>query len=168
MGEKWLEAYKPKQLAKLYVILRVKSLYKSLKCLLACPENREQGGWRDIWWELRVEASQPYNLNQSSVTSHVQVLVCNPSNVPVTGPSTFFQKLPTHLDCQELGLQSIHCSFSTGRQQSLTGKTQNSFRVWIETDLNSSTVNPFLSEWLSEMFKTMITSWPWRPKLKKI
>ncbi|XP_034400240.1 DUF4554 domain-containing protein [Cyclopterus lumpus] len=38
------------------------------------------------------------------------VLVCGPSNVPVTGPSTVLQNLPAHLDLQELGLHGLHCS----------------------------------------------------------
>ncbi|XP_041652851.1 DUF4554 domain-containing protein isoform X2 [Cheilinus undulatus] len=40
----------------------------------------------------------------------IQVLVYSPSTVPVTGPSTFFQTLPAHLDCEDLGLHSLHCS----------------------------------------------------------
>ncbi|XP_031718734.1 type 2 DNA topoisomerase 6 subunit B-like isoform X1 [Anarrhichthys ocellatus] len=42
----------------------------------------------------------------------IQVLVCGPSNVPFTGPSTLLQNLPAHLDCQELGLHGLHCSSS--------------------------------------------------------
>ncbi|XP_068451501.1 type 2 DNA topoisomerase 6 subunit B-like [Clinocottus analis] len=38
------------------------------------------------------------------------VLVCGPSNVPVTGPSGVLRNLPAHLDCQELGLHGLHCS----------------------------------------------------------
>ncbi|KAM3612246.1 uncharacterized protein V6R79_005281 [Siganus canaliculatus] len=38
----------------------------------------------------------------------VYVLVCSPSNVPVTGPSTFFHNLPAHLDCQDLELRGLH------------------------------------------------------------
>ncbi|XP_068596796.1 type 2 DNA topoisomerase 6 subunit B-like [Brachionichthys hirsutus] len=50
----------------------------------------------------------------------VYVLVSSPSNVPVTGPSTFLQNLPSHLDCQELGLQGLRCSSSSnGRKQTL-------------------------------------------------
>ncbi|XP_074504782.1 type 2 DNA topoisomerase 6 subunit B-like [Sebastes fasciatus] len=48
--------------------------------------------------------------NLATQLTHIQVLVCSPSNVPVTGPSTFLQNLPAHLDCQELGLHGIHCS----------------------------------------------------------
>ncbi|KAM9356696.1 type 2 DNA topoisomerase 6 subunit B-like [Symphorus nematophorus] len=48
--------------------------------------------------------------NLATQLTHIQVLVCGPSNVPVTGPSTFFQNLPAHLDCRELGLHSLHCS----------------------------------------------------------
>ncbi|KAK1904372.1 Type 2 DNA topoisomerase 6 subunit B-like [Dissostichus eleginoides] len=39
-----------------------------------------------------------------------KVLVYGPSNVPLTGPSIFFQNLPANLDCQDLGLCGIHCS----------------------------------------------------------
>ncbi|XP_068182333.1 type 2 DNA topoisomerase 6 subunit B-like isoform X2 [Antennarius striatus] len=42
--------------------------------------------------------------------TQIQVLVSSPSNVPVIGPSAFFQNLPLHLDCQELGLQGLRCS----------------------------------------------------------
>ncbi|XP_054454095.1 DUF4554 domain-containing protein [Anoplopoma fimbria] len=51
--------------------------------------------------------------NLATQLTHIQisfVLVCGPSNVPVTGPSTFLQNLPAHLDCQELGLHGLHCS----------------------------------------------------------
>ncbi|XP_074530454.1 type 2 DNA topoisomerase 6 subunit B-like [Halichoeres trimaculatus] len=44
--------------------------------------------------------------------THIQVLVYSPSNVPVIGPSIFFQRLPAHLDCQVLGLLSLHCTSS--------------------------------------------------------
>ncbi|XP_029297836.1 type 2 DNA topoisomerase 6 subunit B-like isoform X2 [Cottoperca gobio] len=48
--------------------------------------------------------------NLPTQLTHIQVLVYGPSNVPVTGPSTFFQNLPAHLDCQEVGLHGLHCS----------------------------------------------------------
>ncbi|XP_059201460.1 DUF4554 domain-containing protein [Centropristis striata] len=48
--------------------------------------------------------------NLATQLTHIQVLICGPSNVPIIGPSTFFQNLPSHLDCQELGLHSLHCS----------------------------------------------------------
>ncbi|XP_042275920.1 DUF4554 domain-containing protein isoform X2 [Thunnus maccoyii] len=51
--------------------------------------------------------------NLATRLTEIQVLVYSPSNVPVTGPSAFFQNLPAHLDCQELGLQGLHCSSFT-------------------------------------------------------
>ncbi|CAK6971977.1 DUF4554 domain-containing protein isoform X3 [Scomber scombrus] len=39
--------------------------------------------------------------------------VKHPSNVPVSGPSAFFQNLPANLDYQEMGLQGLHCSSFT-------------------------------------------------------
>ncbi|XP_040904934.1 DUF4554 domain-containing protein isoform X2 [Toxotes jaculatrix] len=48
--------------------------------------------------------------NLATQLTHIQVLVYSPSNVPVTGPSTFFQNFPAHLDCQELSLHGLHCS----------------------------------------------------------
>ncbi|XP_028445571.1 type 2 DNA topoisomerase 6 subunit B-like isoform X2 [Perca flavescens] len=48
--------------------------------------------------------------NLATQLTHIKVLVFGPSNVPVAGPSTFFQNLPAHLDCQELGLHGLHCS----------------------------------------------------------
>ncbi|XP_070819500.1 type 2 DNA topoisomerase 6 subunit B-like [Chaetodon trifascialis] len=76
------------------------------------PEAMEQG----LFGELSV---QPVTLlspcvlqypNLATQITHIQVLVCGPSNVPVTGPSPFFQNLPAHLDCQELGLHGLRCS----------------------------------------------------------
>ncbi|XP_045886055.1 DUF4554 domain-containing protein isoform X1 [Micropterus dolomieu] len=48
--------------------------------------------------------------NLATQLTHIQVLVYSPSNVPIASPSTFFLNLPAHLDCQELGLQGLHCS----------------------------------------------------------
>ncbi|XP_063732943.1 DUF4554 domain-containing protein [Eleginops maclovinus] len=76
------------------------------------PEAMDQG----LFGELSI---QPVTLlspcvmqypNLATQLTHIQVLVYGPSNVPLTGPSTFFQNLPAHLDCQDLGLCSIHCS----------------------------------------------------------
>ncbi|XP_027145076.1 type 2 DNA topoisomerase 6 subunit B-like isoform X1 [Larimichthys crocea] len=76
------------------------------------PEAMERG----LFGELSI---QPVTLltpcvlqypNLATQLTNIQVLVCSPSNVPVTGPSTFFQNLPNELDCQELGLHSLHCS----------------------------------------------------------
>ncbi|XP_041800654.1 DUF4554 domain-containing protein [Chelmon rostratus] len=76
------------------------------------PEAMEQG----LFGELSV---QPVTLlspcvlqypNLATQLTHIQVLVCSPSNVPVTGPSTFFQNLAAHLDCQDLGLHGLRCS----------------------------------------------------------
>ncbi|XP_044061152.1 DUF4554 domain-containing protein isoform X2 [Siniperca chuatsi] len=76
------------------------------------PEAMDQG----LFGELSI---QPVTLlspcvlqypNLATQLTHIQVFVYSPSNVPVTGPSNFFQNLPAHLDCQELGLQGLHCS----------------------------------------------------------
>nr|XP_020445685.1 type 2 DNA topoisomerase 6 subunit B-like isoform X2 [Monopterus albus] len=48
--------------------------------------------------------------NLETQLTHIQLLVYSPSNVPVTGPSTFFQIIPAHLDCEELGCHGLHCS----------------------------------------------------------
>ncbi|XP_034546833.1 DUF4554 domain-containing protein isoform X2 [Notolabrus celidotus] len=78
------------------------------------PAAMDQG----LFGELRV---QPVTLlspcvlqypHLSTQLTRIQVLVYGPSNVPVAGPSIFFQNLPAHLDCQEMGLHSLHCSFS--------------------------------------------------------
>ncbi|XP_010786926.1 type 2 DNA topoisomerase 6 subunit B-like [Notothenia coriiceps] len=69
------------------------------------PETMDQG----LFGELSM---QPVTLLSPccSLTARVQVLVYGPSNVPLTGPSIFFQNLPANLDCQDLGLCGIHCS----------------------------------------------------------
>ncbi|XP_030253107.1 type 2 DNA topoisomerase 6 subunit B-like isoform X2 [Sparus aurata] len=76
------------------------------------PEAMDQG----LFGELSV---QPVTLlspcvlqypNLLTQLTHIKVLVCSPSNVPVTGPSTFLQNLPAHLDCRELGLHGLRCS----------------------------------------------------------
>lgn len=68
----------------------------------------------------------------------VQLFVYSPSNVPVTGPSAFFQNLPAHLDSQDLGLQGLHCSSFAGRPQPLQGNThtdgQDTFWVFCQRD----------------------------------
>eukprot|EP00064_Thunnus_orientalis_P012307 superscaffoldBa00001873_g12342 len=71
-------------------------------CAGPCPEPdpEELCAFTDLHGSLRLLLS-------------FQVLVYSPSNVPVTGPSAFFQNLPAHLDCQELGLQGLHCSSFT-------------------------------------------------------
>ncbi|XP_030000910.1 type 2 DNA topoisomerase 6 subunit B-like [Sphaeramia orbicularis] len=48
--------------------------------------------------------------NLATQLTHIQVLIYSPSKVPVTGPSVFFQSLPSHLDYHELGLRGLHCS----------------------------------------------------------
>nr|XP_019934605.1 PREDICTED: type 2 DNA topoisomerase 6 subunit B-like isoform X2 [Paralichthys olivaceus] len=48
--------------------------------------------------------------NLATQLTHIQVLVYSPSNVPVTGPSSFFQNLPAHLGCEELSVHGLHCS----------------------------------------------------------
>ncbi|KAM4555114.1 type 2 DNA topoisomerase 6 subunit B-like [Odontesthes bonariensis] len=48
--------------------------------------------------------------NLPTVLTHVQVLVYSPSNIPMLGPSGFFQTLPVTLDCQQLGLDRVFCS----------------------------------------------------------
>ncbi|XP_038555077.1 DUF4554 domain-containing protein isoform X2 [Micropterus salmoides] len=76
------------------------------------PEAMDQG----LFGELTI---QPVTLlspcvlqypNLATQLTHIQVLVYSPSNVPIASPSTFFLNLPAHLDCQELGLQGLHCS----------------------------------------------------------
>ncbi|XP_073342451.1 type 2 DNA topoisomerase 6 subunit B-like [Pagrus major] len=78
------------------------------------PEAMDQG----LFGELSI---QPVTLlspcvlqypNLATQLTHIKVLVCSPSNVPVTGLSTFLQNLPPHLDCQELGLHGLRCSSS--------------------------------------------------------
>ncbi|XP_051276902.1 DUF4554 domain-containing protein [Dicentrarchus labrax] len=84
------------------------------------PEAMDQG----LFGELSI---QPVTLltpcvlqypNLATQLTRVHVLVYSPSNVPVTGPSTFFQNLPAHLDCQELGLPSLRCFFFKDRVHS--------------------------------------------------
>ncbi|XP_056239122.1 DUF4554 domain-containing protein [Seriola aureovittata] len=79
------------------------------------PQAMEQG----LYGELSI---QPVTLlrpcvlqypNLATQLTHIQisfVLVYSPSNVPVTGPSTFLQNLPAHLGCQELTLHGLRCS----------------------------------------------------------
>ncbi|XP_072288366.1 type 2 DNA topoisomerase 6 subunit B-like [Eucyclogobius newberryi] len=49
------------------------------------------------------------NLTQIKIS--FTVLIYSPSNVPVTNPSAFVQNFPSHLNCQELGLQDDSLSF---------------------------------------------------------
>ncbi|XP_035506052.2 DUF4554 domain-containing protein isoform X2 [Scophthalmus maximus] len=76
------------------------------------PQVMDQG----LYGELSI---QPVTLlspcvlqypNLATQLTHIQVLVYSPSNVPVTGPSTFFQNLPAQLGCEELSLHGFHCS----------------------------------------------------------
>ncbi|KAM6923952.1 type 2 DNA topoisomerase 6 subunit B-like [Xenentodon cancila] len=41
---------------------------------------------------------------------HIQVLVYSPSNIPLPGPSGFFQTIAASLDCQQLGVHKLYCS----------------------------------------------------------
>ncbi|GLD70272.1 type 2 DNA topoisomerase 6 subunit B-like protein [Lates japonicus] len=68
-------------------------------CVWPCPEPdpEELCTFTDLYGSLRLLLS-------------FQVLVYSPSNVPVTGPSTFIQNLPACLDCQQLGLRGLRCS----------------------------------------------------------
>ncbi|XP_078025767.1 DUF4554 domain-containing protein [Epinephelus lanceolatus] len=81
------------------------------------PEVMDQGLFGELSIQL-VTLLSPCVLqypNLATQLTHIQisfVLVCGPSNVPFTGPSTFFQDLPSHLDCQELGLHGLHCLYS--------------------------------------------------------
>ncbi|XP_039975955.1 DUF4554 domain-containing protein isoform X3 [Xiphias gladius] len=76
------------------------------------PQVMDQG----LYGELSI---QPVTLlspcvlqypNLATQLTDIQVLVYSHSNVPVTGPSTFFRDLPVHLDRQELSLHRLHCS----------------------------------------------------------
>ncbi|XP_039872564.1 DUF4554 domain-containing protein isoform X4 [Simochromis diagramma] len=76
------------------------------------PQTMEQGLFGDLSVQvvtLLTPCLLPYP-NVATELTHIQVLVYNPSNIPVTGPSGFFQKLPAVLDCQELGLYRVYCS----------------------------------------------------------
>ncbi|XP_014190214.1 DUF4554 domain-containing protein isoform X1 [Haplochromis burtoni] len=76
------------------------------------PQTMEQGLFGDLSVQvvtLLTPCLLPYP-NVATELTHIQVLVYNPSNIPVTGPSGFFQKLPAVLDCQELGLYRLYCS----------------------------------------------------------
>ncbi|XP_013861728.1 type 2 DNA topoisomerase 6 subunit B-like [Austrofundulus limnaeus] len=42
--------------------------------------------------------------------TRIQVLTYSPSNIPVPGPFNFFKGLPAALNCQQLGLDRIHCA----------------------------------------------------------
>ncbi|XP_035525691.1 DUF4554 domain-containing protein [Morone saxatilis] len=90
------------------------------------PEAMDQG----LFGELSI---QPVTLltpcvlqypNLATQLTHIQISFADffitflPSNVPVTGPSTFFQNLPAHLDCEELGLPGLRCSFFKDRVHS--------------------------------------------------
>ncbi|XP_060905107.1 DUF4554 domain-containing protein [Labrus mixtus] len=76
------------------------------------PDAMDQG----LFGELSIQPVtllSPCVLQYPHLTTQltqIKVLVYSPSNVPVTGPSIFFQNLPAHLDCQELGMRSLHCS----------------------------------------------------------
>ncbi|XP_042349420.1 DUF4554 domain-containing protein [Plectropomus leopardus] len=78
------------------------------------PEAMDQG----LFGELSI---QPVTLlspcvlqypNLTTQLTHIQVLVCGPSNVPFTSSSIFFQNLAAHLDCKELGLHALRCCSS--------------------------------------------------------
>ncbi|CAI5652364.1 unnamed protein product [Oreochromis niloticus] len=72
------------------------------------PQTMEQGLFGDLSVQV-VALLTPCLLPYPNVTTeltHIQ----NPSNIPVNGPSGFFQKLPAVLDCQELGLDRLYCS----------------------------------------------------------
>uniref|UniRef100_A0A3P9MIC3 Uncharacterized LOC105354875 n=1 Tax=Oryzias latipes TaxID=8090 RepID=A0A3P9MIC3_ORYLA len=47
--------------------------------------------------------------NMPTELKSIKVLVYNPCNIPVSGPSGFFQTLPSSMDCQHLGLRGLHC-----------------------------------------------------------
>ncbi|XP_035017569.1 DUF4554 domain-containing protein [Hippoglossus stenolepis] len=83
------------------------------RLLLSIPPRAMDQG---LYGELSV---QPVTLlspcvlqypNLATQLTHIQVLVYSPSNVPVTGPSSFFQSLPAHLGCEELSVHGLHCS----------------------------------------------------------
>ncbi|XP_008324902.1 type 2 DNA topoisomerase 6 subunit B-like isoform X2 [Cynoglossus semilaevis] len=80
---------------------------------LSIPPQVMDGG---LYGELSI---QPVTLlspcmlqypNVATQLTHIQVLVYGPSNVPVTGPSTYLKNLPAHLDYKDLGLHRLHCS----------------------------------------------------------
>ncbi|KAM7389833.1 hypothetical protein PAMP_023787 [Pampus punctatissimus] len=90
-----------------------------------CEERRLVSGrtpcpWRQVATQYPTRSHGPRPVRRAerpachaSEPLCAAVLVYSPSNVPVTGPSAFFQNLLAHLDCQELGLQGLHCSSFT-------------------------------------------------------
>ncbi|XP_044220653.1 DUF4554 domain-containing protein isoform X2 [Thunnus albacares] len=96
-----------------------------LKSPGACEDRKLVSGrsscsWRQVSTKYPTRSHGPRPVRRAerpvchtSEPLRAAVLVYSPSNVPVTGPSAFFQNLPAHLDCQELGLQGLHCSSFT-------------------------------------------------------
>ncbi|XP_075902474.1 type 2 DNA topoisomerase 6 subunit B-like [Nelusetta ayraudi] len=76
------------------------------------PEAMDRGLFSELS-VLPVTFLSPCTLqypNLATRLTHIQVLVWGPSNVPVAVHSAFLQELPTHLDCEKLGLHGLHCS----------------------------------------------------------
>ncbi|XP_029918040.1 type 2 DNA topoisomerase 6 subunit B-like [Myripristis murdjan] len=79
------------------------------------PEAMDHGLYGELSLQL-VTLLSPCVLqypNLATHLAHIQVLVYNPSNVPVLGPSAFLHQLPARLDCEELGLQGLRYSSCT-------------------------------------------------------
>ncbi|CAN9515040.1 unnamed protein product [Ophioblennius macclurei] len=76
------------------------------------PQAMDQGLFGDLSVQLVTLLNPCLDQypNLTSKLTHIQLLVFSPSNVPVPGPSVFFQTLPAALDCQELGLERLYCS----------------------------------------------------------
>lgn len=77
-----------------------------------------------VWWELLLD-SRCLSFEVTFLDfSCVHVLVWGPSNVPVAVHSAFLQELPTHLDCEKLGLHGLHCSSTKGREANVDSKVR--------------------------------------------
>ncbi|XP_030595851.1 type 2 DNA topoisomerase 6 subunit B-like isoform X2 [Archocentrus centrarchus] len=72
------------------------------------PQAMDQGLLGDLSVQL-VTLLSPCVLPYPNVATEL-TRIQNTSNIPVTGPSGFFQTLPAALDCQEMGLDRIYCS----------------------------------------------------------
>ncbi|XP_041846766.1 DUF4554 domain-containing protein isoform X2 [Melanotaenia boesemani] len=80
------------------------------------PQAMDQGLFGELSVQL-VTLLNPCVLQYPNLPTElttIQVLVYNPSNIPVPGPSGFFQNLPSALDCQQLGLDRLDCSSFKG------------------------------------------------------
>ncbi|XP_051922560.1 DUF4554 domain-containing protein isoform X1 [Hippocampus zosterae] len=80
------------------------------------PETMDSGLYGELSLQL-VTLLSPCVLqypNLETLLTHMEVQAYTPSNVPITFPLAFFQNIPAHLDCQELGQRILHCPSYTG------------------------------------------------------